>query len=680
MEQPKTQSELTKRLRKPTAGALIAVAATVLAFILSQIPLLKTMEWKIYDLEFRTLSDPAKANPNIVMVEIDDLSVERMAENDFGRFPWPRDTYATLLQYLERGHPKAITFDIIFLEGDKGQDGPQRDMEFANATRRLGNVVNSIDVNDTHRYVPQLPAMEGFQLGPEVEEHLSVKDPYEPLAKASRMLGSTFMVLDADGPVRRHVPFIRQGTSYYPSLSIATVMVALGLRPSDIRLDRMGLHLGDELIPLYESEVEYLEKMRVRHMLVNYRGGAFRDQERVERTYKTYRFWDLVLSEAQIGDGKKPEVDPAVFRDKIVFVGTTAAGLHDLFQTPFGEQGKMPGMQIHASVVDSILSRSFLRLAHPGWSVLLLVVSTLLVGMLGVYLGFWWALCAAIGVGFGDAGIAGFCFLRGVWLPCVPTVAGLVVAQFSSVAYKYFVEDKAKRQVKALFSRYVSPAVVKELIDDPSKARLGGQRREMSVLFSDIRGFTTFSEAGKPEDVIRQLNEYFSRMVELLFEHHGTLDKFVGDMIMGLFNAPVLDSDHPDHAVRMGLAMLKELQVLNQRWTSEGRPNFDIGVGINTGDMIVGNVGSERTLSYTVIGDNVNLGSRLESLNKEYKSHIIISEATRSRLKGSYFIRSLGSVKVKGKKQAVQIFEVCQSREELERKESEATQAPIPAH
>jgi adenylate cyclase len=369
-----------------------------------------------------------------------------------------------------------------------------------------------------------------------------------------------------------------------------------------------------------------------------------------------------------------------MFRDKIIFIGTTAAGLHDLFQTPFGSEGKMPGMQIHASVVDSILSRSFLRPARTTWIIALLVISTLLVGLLGVYLGFWWALLAALAVGIADAGVAALSFRNGVWLACVPTVAGLIIAQFSSVAYKYFVEDKAKRQVKALFSRYVSPAVVKELIDDPSKARLGGHRREMSVLFSDIRGFTTLSEAGRPEDVIRQLNEYFSRMVELLFQHHGTLDKFVGDMIMGLFNAPVLDPDHADHAVQMALAMLRELKVLNERWRGEGRPSFDIGVGVNTGDMIVGNVGSERTLSYTVIGDNVNLGSRLESLNKEFKSHIIISESTKNLLRGSYFIRPLGSVKVKGKTRDVSIYEVCVSEEELCQKEAAAGKTQGAAH
>ncbi len=665
-------------LKKPAAGLSIAFISAAIAFLLSQTSFFKTMEWKVYDLEMRAAADPSQANPSIVMIDIDDWSIEWMAENNYGRFPWPRDAYALLLNYLERGRPRSITFDILFLEDDKGPEGGERDAELVKATRRLGNVVHSIEVNDTKKYIPKVKVPSGYRLSREVEEHQSVKTPFPSLAEASRMLGSTFMLLDNDGPVRRVVTFVRQEDTFYPSLGMATAMTAMGLRPEDVSLDSQGLHLGSILVPLIETEVEYASKIRTRHMLVRYRGAAYENNEqRTKRTYRRYRFFDLALSEMQIEDNSKPEIDPSVFKDKIIFVGTTAAGLHDLFQTPFGEAGKMPGMQIHASVVDSILSRSFLRPAQPFWTVLLLLVTVVVMGMLGVYLEFWWALAAAAVIGFADAGLVLALFRRGIWLPVVPAMGGLVLAQFSSVAYKFFVEDKAKRQVKSLFSRYVSPAVVKELIEDPTKARLGGQRREMTVLFSDIRGFTTFSEAGKPEDVIRQLNEYFSRMVELLFEHHGTLDKFVGDMIMGIFNAPVLDPDHPDHAVQMGLAMLRELKVLNARWTSEGRPNFDIGIGINTGDMIVGNVGSERTLSYTVIGDNVNLGSRLESLNKQYESHIIISEFTRNKLKGSYFIRPLGIAKVKGKTRGVEIFEICVSEEELREKQAAAAlQAP----
>jgi adenylate cyclase len=225
-------------------------------------------------------------------------------------------------------------------------------------------------------------------------------------------------------------------------------------------------------------------------------------------------------------------------------------------------------------------------------------------------------------------------------------------------AWQYFIEGREKRQVKRLFSRYVPRDVYEQLMADPERAALGGKRRVMTVLFSDVRGFTTMSENATPEEVVAQLNEYFSRMVDVLFEHRGTLDKFVGDMVMGLFGAPVDDADHAEHAVQAALAMTRALDELNQRWAAAGRPVLDIGIGISTGEMVAGNIGSNAIMSYTVIGDTVNLGARLESLNKDYATRIIISDATRAALKGQYHLRPLGEVVVKGKSQPVAVFEV----------------------
>jgi adenylate cyclase len=220
------------------------------------------------------------------------------------------------------------------------------------------------------------------------------------------------------------------------------------------------------------------------------------------------------------------------------------------------------------------------------------------------------------------------------------------------------VEGKEKRKVAKLFGRYVSRDVYAQLMANPDQAELGGKRREMTVLFSDIRGFTTVTERGDPEELVRQLNEYFSRMVEIVFRHKGTVDKFVGDMVMALFSAPLDDPDHADHAVQAAVTMVSELAELNRAWAAKGMVQLDIGIGVNTGDMIAGNIGSSSIMSYTVIGDNVNLGSRLESLNKDYKTRIIISDATRTRLTSAFDIRPLGAVVVKGKSKAVQIFEI----------------------
>jgi adenylate cyclase len=204
----------------------------------------------------------------------------------------------------------------------------------------------------------------------------------------------------------------------------------------------------------------------------------------------------------------------------------------------------------------------------------------------------------------------------------------------------------------------VSKDVYDELLANPAAALLGGTRRDMSVLFSDIRGFTTLTEHGAPEAIVAQLNQYFTTMVEIVFTHRGTLDKFVGDMVMALFGAPLEDPDHADHAVEAATAMAQALDGLNRTWVSEGRAPLGIGIGVNSGEMIAGNIGSAQIQSYTVIGDAVNLGARLESLNKEYGTSIIIGEATAARLKKRYDLRPLGSVVVKGKSRPVEIFEV----------------------
>jgi adenylate cyclase len=319
----------------------------------------------------------------------------------------------------------------------------------------------------------------------------------------------------------------------------------------------------------------------------------------------------------------------------------------------------MPGIQIHAAVADDILSNRFIRPASGWVRVVSVVAGALVVGAAAALLPAWWATLAAFAVMALMAWWATFLFTKGVWFNLTQPVLASWFALLGGVGYQYFFEDREKRRVKQLFGRYVSKDVYAVLMANPGLARLGGQRREMSVLFSDIRGFTTVTERGQPDEIVGMLNEYFSSMVDLVFKHGGTLDKFVGDMVMALYGAPLDDPDHADHAVQTALAMIAELGRLNARWKEQGRiSGLDIGIGINTGPMIAGNIGSEAIMSYTVIGDAVNLGSRLESLNKEFGTRIIISDATRQRLKGDYEFRPLGDVVVKGKTHPVAIFEV----------------------
>jgi len=505
---------------------------------------------------------------------------------------------------------------------------------------------------------PPFPDL-GYRLeSAEILERRAIFLPFPALAGAAAGFGHNLVVLDPDGPIRHSVPFVRARARTVPNLGVAAAMRVAGISPAAVAVENGQFTIGDRRLPTSVRRVPTSDGVTAyRWSLIDFRGPALLDDLKT-RTYPTYSFFDLEYSEEQLLAKTTPKVDPSVFKDKIVFVGTTASGLLDVFETPFAH-GKMPGIQIHAAVADDILSNRFIR-PTSGWvRVVSVVAGALVVGTSAALLPAWWATLAAFAVMALMAWWATFLFTNGVWFNLTQPVLASWFALLGGVGYQYFFEDREKRRVKQLFGRYVSKDVYAVLMANPGLARLGGQRREMSVLFSDIRGFTTVTERGQPDEIVSMLNEYFSSMVDLVFKHGGTLDKFVGDMVMALYGAPLDDPDHADHAVQTALAMIAELGRLNARWKEQGRfSGLDIGIGINTGPMIAGNIGSEAIMSYTVIGDAVNLGSRLESLNKEFGTRIIISDATRQRLKGDYEFRPLGDVVVKGKTYPVAIFEV----------------------
>jgi adenylate cyclase len=431
-----------------------------------------------------------------------------------------------------------------------------------------------------------------------------------------------------------------------------------------VRLERgNALQVGPHTLPLLEEPAPPDRAgdppKPSKQLLLSFRRAAQMADGRVS-IFPVYSFFDVLLSEDRLSSGQAPPIDPAVFRDKVVFVGTSAAGLQDVFPSPFGGAG-VPGVQIQATVADSVLSDRFIRRASGGWEVGLTFAVGLVVAILATFL----PVARATGAVGLVAVALGYWLTRevgaGVWIAAVTPGIALALALFGGVAWQYFVEGRAKRQIKQLFGRYVSPAVIDQLMANPALAQLGGERREMTVLFSDIRGFTSASERGTPEAVVAQLNEYFGVMVDVLFRYQGTLDKFVGDMVMGLFGAPLGDPSHADHAVAAALEMSAELDRLNVTWRAQGRPVLDIGIGINSGEMIAGNIGSSAIMSYTVIGDAVNLGSRLESLNKDYGTRILISQATKDRLTLPVATRLVGEVTVKGRKQPVIVHEVLRS-------------------
>jgi len=663
-------------LRKASAGLLVGctAAATVLAVDLlftrftSGLHPLEAVELRTYDWRLSHTARPDTARQDIALVEIDEYSLRNLQPNA-GRWPWPRAVHSMLIDYLARAPAKVIAYDVNFAEADtrRGFDfgdgtwsGAESDQALADSIKAAGNVLLLADAtfDGEANDVPPFPDL-GYRLeSAEILERRAIFLPFPALAGAAAGFGHNLVVLDPDGPIRHSVPFVRARARAVPNLGVAAAMRVAGISPAAVAVENGQFTIGDRRLPTSVRRVPTSDGVTAyRWSLIDFRGPALLDDLKT-RTYPTYSFFDLEYSEEQLLAKTTPKVDPSVFKDKIVFVGTTASGLLDVFETPFAH-GKMPGIQIHAAVADDILSNRFIR-PTSGWvRVVSVVAGALVVGTSAALLPAWWATLAAFAVMALMAWWATFLFTNGVWFNLTQPVLASWFALLGGVGYQYFFEDREKRRVKQLFGRYVSKDVYAVLMANPGLARLGGQRREMSVLFSDIRGFTTVTERGQPDEIVSMLNEYFSSMVDLVFKHGGTLDKFVGDMVMALYGAPLDDPDHADHAVQTALAMIAELGRLNARWKEQGRfSGLDIGIGINTGPMIAGNIGSEAIMSYTVIGDAVNLGSRLESLNKEFGTRIIISDATRQRLKGDYEFRPLGDVVVKGKTYPVAIFEV----------------------
>jgi adenylate cyclase len=650
------------------AGIVLAADALFTRFGGGGLHPMQAVELKTYDWRLSHTARPETARKDIALVEIDEGSL-RTLQPFAGRWPWPRVVHSSLIDFLARSGAKLIVYDIDFAEpdsrigfkyGDATWSGAESDKAFADSVKAAGNVILLTDASyDAETPETARLPITGFPLDvPGTIEREGLLPPFKELADAASGLGHNLFILDADGLMRHVVPFVRSHGHVLPSLGVAAALRADGIKPAEVVLAGDALHFRDRVMPLSwrhvrssDGPVSYLWG------LIDFRGSALLTDLK-SRTYPRYSFFDLLQSQEQVDAHMTPTVDPAVFRDRIVFVGTTAAGLFDVFETPFAN-GKMPGINIHAAAADDILSNRFLREASTAVRLTSVIASAVGVGIVATLVPAWWATAITAAFLALVAWTATRMFAAGYWLNLSQPVLASSLALFGGVAYQYFVEGREKRKMKKLFGQYVSKDVYEQLVANPALARLGGQRREMTVLFSDIRGFTTVTERGQPEEIVGMLNEYFTRMVDLVFQHHGTLDKFVGDMVMALFGAPLDDPLHADHAVEAALEMIVELGRLNARWKAEGRfAELDIGIGINTGPMIAGNIGSEAIMSYTVIGDAVNLGSRLESLNKQYGTRIIISDATRARLTGRYLFKALGDVVVKGKTKPVAIFEV----------------------
>jgi adenylate cyclase len=593
----------------------------------------------------------------VVIIDIDEKSIGRL-----GQWPWPRDTVAELVRQIERAGAKVLGFDIVFAEPDR--TSPKNFLERLRQDLSLTIPAGRLDKLDHDKILgaalTTFPAVLGYVFQTADDGLKSERTPFPsalirpdppgarledlPLVAAYRAIlnveaisqaeseGFFNVFPDSDGTVRKIPLFIQMDRIPYPSLALEMARVGMAEQALLLRLDQggiLGVSLGERFLPTDERG----------QITVNYRGPA-------------YTFPYLPAADILAGH------DLERLRDKYVLIGTSAAGLLDLRATPFSNV--FPGVEAHATLIDNILRGD--SLVHDNATEIGLTYLTIILGglLLSLLLARGNALAGGLGIMLLTGGmVAGnyrFFFLQNQVVGLVYPLAAILTLFMVVTLFNYFFEGRKKRSISKAFSQYVPPELVDELAGSMDDLALGGETRQMTVLFSDVRGFTSISEGLDAQELTHLMNAMLTPMTRIIHHNRGTIDKYMGDAIMAFWGAPLHDQNHARHGLMAGLAMVAEIPRLQQAFAAKGWPPIKIGVGLNTGPMNVGNMGSEFRMAYTVLGDAVNLGARLEGLTKQYGIAIMVSEFTKAQV-SDFAFRELDLVKVKGKEEPVAIFE-----------------------
>ena len=611
-----------------------------------------TLENKTLDWRFRAFTNVQRPT-DIVIIALDDTSFNSKDFLDnFGRWPPRRLLYAGLVHFLNEWGAKAIGFDIFFYGADSHAGDDQR---FAEEMKAQKNVVLGFTLNQgtfqekdpstrerikqrMNQYAVDVDGKFGLQL----PQYSGMDLPEDQLLTSVPSIGCATVLSDKDGPVRRVSPLFRYQNHYYASLSLALASLAkfgpehktfdLAAGPS-LMFDGHRMPLDDE-----------------GRMLIRWYGPAY--------TFKHYSVWKVFNAALAYENGEKPMIPPEAFKDKIVLIGATAEGAADFRPSAFSETH--PGVEVQATVLENLIRGDSLQSVRPTLSAITIAVMALL--MAGLVYSLDSALLyslLALAAGTIYFGVACWLFRdQSLWVQMVGPLSAGGTAFLATTLTRYATEGREKRQYRKTLMKYLAPSLVETIMADMDWGNLRAEKKTLTVLFSDVRGFTTFSESFPPETVIATLNEHLNMMVSVIFKYQGTLDKFVGDCVMAFWGAPIDQPNQGELAARAALEMIEGLEKLNQKWQSEGRPTLHIGVGINTGEMLFGNIGSEQRMDFTVIGDSVNLGARLESATKELKASIVISDSTYDLIRDLAEVRPLGEISVKGKAQKITVYEL----------------------
>jgi adenylate cyclase len=633
--------------QKTVISLLIAFFVFAMAMAGYALGIFDKAELYLYDSEAKLLRSDKSWDSKVKVILVDEAALKAM-NGVAGRWPWPRAIWSDLLDFLALGGARVVLFDVLFLE----RQDQANDTALVNATRDFGQTYHSMMIlheeadSMAQTVKPMPPDVVGRFALKNVSGGLAVKTgtenndftlPISGLAQASKGLAVVEFTPDADNVYRRTKPLREYRGNYFPVLGFAPFID--GSTP--VKIGSNSIQINERRIPV-DAGGNYIINMYGKNKVEAYSMSAVFSS----------------LQKIRQGEVENLLLNPDVFKDSIVFIGTSAIGTADLKAIPMGHGA--PGVLLHAFLANNYLQNDFM--SPPDRSVT--VIAALLAAFLTVWAvifskNIWLRIALPLAMFGGYVAYALLSFKSNIQVEMMPFLFAAAASTFLSSGYLTFTEGAEKRKVSRLFAQYVSKDVLDEVLhnyEDYAKTS-AGQKVEITVLFSDIRGFTTMSENTPPEQIVEMLNVHFTVMADIILKHNGTIDKYIGDAIMAFWGAPVKTDDHAERAVLAGQEMLEGLKEVNRILKERGFGHeIKIGIGINTGTATIGSIGSEIKKNYTVVGDTVNLSSRLESITKEQKVPLLFSEYTYEKIKDKIACKRVGNVTVKGREHAVDIY------------------------
>ena len=635
-------------LKKLLHGCVVGLGATAVAvgcWFAGWLNQPENMLWRWRVRVFARVTPPSE---QIKVILLDQNSLDWGKTENRWSWPWPREVYGPIFSFCKRGGAKSVAFDWVFTEPSVYQvaDDEALGAAFQSVSSSVGALFLGTKSGEVTHWPPDMPAsrlvIQGLDAWLKTARSRRVyasraSFPIPEVATNAAWLGDVSGLPDEDGVCRRAQLFQVFDGRPVPALSLAAYLAANKVQ--ELKIEPGWLSIGGKRVPIDSAGCAIL---------------YFRGRRGMHEMYSAA---SIIQSELRLQEGGTPPVDPSVFKDAYVFFGSSAAGLLDLRPTPISKV--LPGVEIHATALDNLLSALFLRDAPKGVTLFATVFLGLFSGILVTVSRKAWqsvvalVICLPIPVAIGFAAYA-----KGFWWPIAVGEVATLLALVGAVVINYATEGRQKAFIKSAFKHYLGPAVIDQIIADPSRLQLGGEKRELTLFFSDIEKFSSFSEKLDPTTLTSLLNQYLSDMTDIILEEGGYVDKYIGDAIVAFWNAPLVQPDHATRACRAALRCQRRLAEQREVYRQKTGVTIKARIGMNTGEVTVGNMGSRDRFNYTVLGDAANLASRLEGANKAFGTYAMISEATWSKTDGRFIGREIGQLRVVGREKPVRVYEI----------------------